>query len=119
MTRVCCNGCVCTLGLVVHENNGFLLCPQASGLKLRLSMLDTILLRDGRVIGHYYTNKDGVVCKFSPHEVTRASVYQRLAAQHTIEPAQNPFGYVALAHFPSGVSRLLKRPELQELVRRQ
>lgn len=80
-------------------------------------MLDTILLRDGRVLGHYYTSKDGVVCKLAAHEVTRASVYQRLAAQHTMEQT-NPFGYIALAHFPSGISRLLKRPELQELVRR-
>ena len=89
---------------------------QASGLKLRLNMLDTVLLRDGRVTGHYYTNKDGVVCKFSAHEVTKSSVYQRLASQQNMDPGANPFGYIALAHFPSGVSRLLKRPELQELV---
>ena len=89
---------------------------QNAGLKLRLAVLDTVLVKGGRIIGHFYTDRDGVVCKVAAHIVTKQSVYKRIAHQHQLDPHTNPFGYMAVAHYPSGVSRLLKRPEFQELV---
>jgi hypothetical protein len=68
-------------------------------------------------LGHFYTNRDGVVSRYANHEITRQTIYQRLAAQHNLDSSSNPFGYIAIAHYASGVSRLLKRPELQEVVR--
>lgn len=90
--------------------------PQNAGLKLRLPILDTVLFKSGRAIGHFYSNKDGVVCKHMLHDITRQTVYQRIAARHVLDPRSNAFGYIAVAHYGSGVSRLLKRPEFQELV---
>ncbi|EFJ46281.1 hypothetical protein VOLCADRAFT_118141 [Volvox carteri f. nagariensis] len=78
-------------------------------------MVDTVLIKSGRVLGHFYTSKDGYICRFSAHEVTRQAIYQRLASLHCLDPQLNPFGYIAVAHYATGVSRLLKRAELQEL----
>lgn len=79
-------------------------------------MVDTVLMKSGRVLGHYYTNRDGCVSRFSAHEITRQAIYQRFATLHVLDPHINPFGYIAVAHYSTGVSRLLKRPELQDLV---
>ncbi|GLC38864.1 hypothetical protein PLESTM_000788200 [Pleodorina starrii] len=87
-----------------------------AGLKLRMFMVDTVLIKSGRVLGHFYTSKDGYICRFSAHEITRQSIYQRLASLHCLDPQLNPFGYIAVAHYATGVSRLLKRAELQELM---
>ncbi|KXZ46150.1 hypothetical protein GPECTOR_46g219 [Gonium pectorale] len=87
-----------------------------SGLKLRLPMVDTVLVKGGRVLGHFYTSKEGYICRFSAHEITARGVYQRLAALHSLDPQLNPFGYMAIAHYTTGISRLLKRSELQELM---
>ncbi|GFR44536.1 hypothetical protein Agub_g5806 [Astrephomene gubernaculifera] len=88
----------------------------SAGLKLRMQMVDTVLIKTGRVLGHFYTSKDGYICRFSAHEITRQAVYQRLASLHSLDPQLNPFGYIAVAHYGTGVSRLLKRAELQELM---
>ncbi|KAG2445056.1 hypothetical protein HYH02_008924 [Chlamydomonas schloesseri] len=88
----------------------------SAGLKLRMQLVDTVLFKSGRALGHFYTNRDGAVCRFSAHEITRSSIYQRLASLHNLDPALNPYGYIAVAHYTTGVSRLLKRAELQELM---
>ncbi|KAG2430866.1 hypothetical protein HXX76_009840 [Chlamydomonas incerta] len=88
----------------------------SAGLKLRMQMVDTVLFKSGRALGHFWTNRDGAVCRFSAHEITRSSIYQRLASLHNLDPALNPYGYIAVAHYSTGVSRLLKRAELQELM---
>ncbi|KAG2496058.1 hypothetical protein HYH03_005977 [Edaphochlamys debaryana] len=88
----------------------------SAGLKLRMALVDTVLIKSGRVIGHFYTSRDGYVCRYSAHEITRNGVYARLAQLHNLDAQQNPFGYIAVAHYATGISRLLKRPELQELM---
>ncbi|GLI71494.1 hypothetical protein VaNZ11_016709 [Volvox africanus] len=87
-----------------------------AGLKLRMFMVDTVLIKSGRVLGHFYTSKDGYICRFSAHEITRQAIYQRLASLHCLDPQLNPFGYIGVAHYATGVSRLLKRAELQDLM---
>ncbi|PNW83379.1 hypothetical protein CHLRE_05g245701v5 [Chlamydomonas reinhardtii] len=88
----------------------------SAGLKLRMQLVDTVLFKSGRALGHFYTNRDGAVCRFSAHEITRSSIYQRLASLHNLDPSLNPYGYIAVAHYSTGVSRLLKRAELQAVM---
>lgn len=91
---------------------------QASGLKLRMCLPSTALLGgEGRIIGWYYTDRDGVVCKATASEVSSAAVLHKLCASHVLDLSYNPFSYVAVAHYASGVCRLLRRDELQLLVR--
>lgn len=90
--------------------------PQAAGLKLRTNIPDTAIVKDGRIVGWYYTNKEGVVSRCSLHEIGSQALYQKLTLQQTLDPVSNPYGYVAIAHYESGVSRPLKQAELQHVV---
>ncbi len=69
------------------------------------------------MLGWFYTNKDGVVCRCALHEISPSTLFQKLVGSATLDEAYNPNGYVALSHFESGVSRPLKQAELQHLVR--
>lgn len=91
---------------------------QASGLKLRVNIAETALVRDGRILGWFFTSRDGVVVRASNHEISPQALYQKLTgSQGSTSASMNPFNYVALAHYESGVSRPLKQAELQQLVR--
>jgi len=94
----------------------FELFVSVSGLKLRLNMPDTAIIKEGKLQGWWYTNSEGVVTRASLHEVSPQSLFQKLIGQQTADPAINPFQYVALAHYDSGVSRPLKQHELQHLL---
>ncbi len=54
--------------------------------------------------------------KAGPQELTPQTVFQRFIGTHTADVKRNPFNYVALAHFDSGVSRPMKQGELQQIV---
>ena len=90
--------------------------PQVSGLKLRVNIPDTAIIKEGRIIGWYYTNKEGICCRSALHEISSQALFQKLTGQQNKDPQLNPFGYVALAHFESGVSRMVKQHELQDIV---
>lgn len=91
---------------------------QASGLKLRVNIAETALIRDGRILGWFFTSRDGVVVRASNHEISPQALYQKLTGgMGSVSTTMNPFNYVALAHFESGVARPLKHTELQQLVR--
>ena len=90
---------------------------QSSGLKLRLSIPDTAIFKDGRLAAWFYTSRDGVVCRMSAHELSGPGLYQKLIGSQNFVPKKNPFGYVALAHYKTGVSRPMRKPELQAVVR--
>lgn len=55
-----------------RPNPGVCLNLQSAGLKLRMQLVDTVLFKSGRALGHFYTNRDGAVCRFSAHEITRS-----------------------------------------------
>ena len=61
---------------------------------------------------HFLINHE---CNPSPFIIPQ-SIYQRLASLHNLDPSLNPYGYIAVAHYSTGVSRLLKRAELQAVV---
>lgn len=91
---------------------------QASGLKLRVNIAETALVRDGRILGWFFTSRDGVVVRASNYEISPQALYQKLTgSQGSTSASMNPFNYVALAHYESGVSRPIKQAELQQLVR--
>ncbi|MEW5307453.1 MAG: hypothetical protein WDW36_009848 [Sanguina aurantia] len=94
------------------------LLTSASGLKLRICLPSTALLGpEGRIVGWYHTDRDGVVCKASASEVSSAAVLHKLCAAHVQDLSSNPLSYVAVAHYGSGVCRLLRRDELQALLK--
>ncbi|GAX74082.1 hypothetical protein CEUSTIGMA_g1532.t1 [Chlamydomonas eustigma] len=88
----------------------------ASGLKLRINLLDTILIHDGRIFGWFYTSRDGVVVRASNHEISSQAVFHKLAGMQSANLDRNPFNYVALAHYDSGISRPLKQNELHQML---
>mmetsp|Transcript_10945 Transcript_10945/g.23598 ORF Transcript_10945/g.23598 Transcript_10945/m.23598 type:complete len:769 (-) Transcript_10945:646-2952(-) len=94
----------------------FELFDSVSGLKLRLNIPDTAILRDGRIVGWFYTSKEGIVSRASNHEISPQALYQKLTGAQTKDPASNPFGYVAIGHYESGISRPLKQQELQQVL---
>lgn len=85
---------------------------QASGLKLRLNIADTIVLEGSSIVALFYTSLSGVVTRAQSHELGGASLHRRLT-----QSSPNPDDYAAIAHHTSGVSRLLKPLELEEVVR--
>eukprot|EP00955_Chlamydomonas_euryale_P044062 352800-Chlamydomonas_euryale.AAC.8 len=93
-----------------------LLPSQPSGLKLRINIADTVVIRDGKLVAWFYTSRDGVVTRAPTHEVGPQAVFRKLVGR-VASTSDNPNGYVAIAHYNNGVSRLLKEGELMELVR--
>jgi len=90
--------------------------PQASGLKLRINAVDTIILKSGRIAAWFYTSRDGSVCRALPHECNPQTVYQKLVGCAHVDESHNPYGYLALVHYEDGISRPVKQHELQEIV---
>ena len=43
-------------------------------------------------------------------------MFQKLVGMATLDDARNPYGYIALAHYDSGLSRPVKQQELQQIV---
>lgn len=68
------------------------------------------------MVGWFYTNRDGVICRCALHEISPATIFQKLVGSATLDEEFNPYAYVALCHFESGISRPLKQQELQHLV---
>ena len=89
---------------------------QASGLKLRINVIDTVILQSGRIGAWFYTSRDGVVCRASPHECSPQAVFQKLVGMINVDESRNPYGYVALVHYDTGISRPIKQHELQDIV---
>ena len=89
---------------------------QAAGLKLRINVVDTVIFREGRIAAWFYTSRDGAVCRASPHECSPSAFYQKLVGMAMVDENRNPYGYVGLAHYDSGVSRPVKQHELQQIV---
>ncbi len=88
---------------------------QASGLKLRINVVDTVIIQSGRIGAWFYTSRDGVVCRAGAHELVGQAVFQKLAGMAHMD-ARNPYGYIGLAHYDGGISRPLKLQELRMLV---
>ncbi len=65
----------------------------------------------------YFTQKDGTVAKAYPHEISAHAVLQRLSKLHIYDPKSNPFAYIAIARYSTGSVYLLRRTELEQLVR--
>ncbi|KAG1653707.1 hypothetical protein FOA52_007935 [Chlamydomonas sp. UWO 241] len=89
----------------------FQLFDSASGLKLRLNIADTIVLEGSSIVALFYTSLSGVVTRAQAHELGGAQLHRRLTQSHP-----NPDDYAAIAHHTSGVSRLLKPHELEEVL---
>jgi hypothetical protein len=68
------------------------------------------------MVGWFYTNRDGVVCRCGLHEVGPRQLYEKLVGASSFGALGNAAGYVALCHFESGVARPLKQDELQHMV---
>lgn len=77
---------------------------------------DTAIINDCRIVGWFYTSKEGIICRASAHEVSGEALLHKLLTQQVISVSSNPFTYVAVAHYSSGIARLMRRPELQALV---
>ena len=79
-------------------------------------MVDTVIFQSGRIAAWFYTSRDGAVARASPHECSPTAVYQKFVGMAVVDESRNPYGYIGLAHYDSGVSRPVKQQELQQLV---
>ena len=90
---------------------------QNKGLKLRISIPDTFIIRNGSLSAWFQTCDDGYVVRLSPGKLTPENVYKAIVRKEVIDQNINPHRYVAIAHFARHASRLLRKEELDVLVR--
>ncbi|KDD73178.1 hypothetical protein H632_c2455p0, partial [Helicosporidium sp. ATCC 50920] len=95
-------------------NTFFNLFTNDKGIKLRLSIPDTIPLRLGKPVAWYYTDKDGCVQRQPPSRLTLEEVARHLC--RCSPDFDSP--YAAVARWSDGLPKLLTRPALLSLVRR-
>ena len=89
---------------------------QNKGLKLRISIPDTFIIRNGSLSAWFQTCDDGYVVRLSPGKLTPENVYKAIVRKEVIDQKINPHRYVAIAHFARHASRLLRKEELDVLV---
>lgn len=81
-----------------------------------VNLVDTVLIEDGSLVAWFYTTKDGVVAKASPHELNCSTLLLKLLTIQTGPTRLNPHGYVAMARYESGIVRPMKSNELESLL---
>lgn len=90
---------------------------QQTGHKLRLSIPETAVIRDGVLTIWLRTNsKTGVLQSVPRCQHSLTALLQSLKSQHVPYDPANPDGWVAVAHFSEGLSWLVDAAGLEQLV---
>eukprot|EP00193_Tetraselmis_chui_P001148 CAMPEP_0177751820 /NCGR_PEP_ID=MMETSP0491_2-20121128/587_1 /TAXON_ID=63592 /ORGANISM="Tetraselmis chuii, Strain PLY429" /LENGTH=705 /DNA_ID=CAMNT_0019266977 /DNA_START=104 /DNA_END=2221 /DNA_ORIENTATION=+ len=88
----------------------------SKGLKLRITIPDTFIIRNGQLTAWFQTSDEGYVHRLSPQKLTPENVFKTLLRKEMSDPNLNPHRFVAIAHFSRHASRLLRREELDILL---
>jgi len=95
-----------------------LICLQQNGHKLRLQIPDTAIVSAGVLQAWLHTNSRTGAMQCVPRcQLSVAALLQKLKGQQSPYNAENPDGWVAVAHFSDGLSWLVDAAGLEQLVR--